>query len=94
MALKSDAQVPQVALSQVLPAALWPRGWRSAQEWPDLSDYNDPEVVWRMSKRYHAGLIISSPDAARVESMLESYAERFARDFLAVMPPRQSSAEM
>jgi hypothetical protein len=47
-----------------------------------------------MSKRYHAGLIISSPDAARVEAMLDSYAERFARDFLAVMPPRQSSAEM
>jgi biotin carboxylase len=64
------------------------------QEWPDLSGYNDSEVVWRMTKRYHAGLIISSPDAGRVESLLNSYAERFARDFLAVMPPRQSSAEM
>src|SRR5690349_7536289 len=64
------------------------------QEWPDLSGYNDSEVVWRMSKRYHAGLIVSSPDAGRVESLLNSYAERFARDFLAVMPPRQSSAEM
>jgi hypothetical protein len=64
------------------------------QEWPDLSDYNDPEVVWWLSKKYHAGLIVSSPDAARVESLLKSYAERFAHDFLAVMPPRQSSAEM
>jgi biotin carboxylase len=64
------------------------------QEWPDLSGYNDSEVVWRMTKRYHAGLIIASPDAGRVESLLNSYAERFARDFLAVMPPRQSSAEM
>ena len=64
------------------------------QEWPDLADYNDPEVVWRLSKKYHAGLIVASPDAARVESLLKSYAERFARDFLAVMPPRQSSAEM
>jgi biotin carboxylase len=64
------------------------------QEWPDLSGYNDSEVVWRMTKRYHAGLIISSPDAGRVESLLNSYAERFAHDFLAVMPPRQSSAEM
>jgi len=64
------------------------------QEWPDISEYNDPEVVWRMNKKYHAGLIVSSPDAARVESLLNSYAERFARDFLAVMPPRQSSAEM
>ena len=64
------------------------------QEWPDLSGYNDPEVVWQMNKKYHAGLIVSSPDAARVESLLSSYAERFAHDFLAVMPPRQSSAEM
>ena len=64
------------------------------QEWPDLSGYNDPEVVWRLSKKYHAGLIVSSPDPARVETLLNSYAERFVRDFLAVMPPRQSSAEM
>ena len=64
------------------------------QEWPDLSGYNDSEVVWQMRKKYHAGLIISSPDPRRVESLLSSYAERFARDFLAVMPPRQSSAEM
>jgi acyl-coenzyme A synthetase/AMP-(fatty) acid ligase len=64
------------------------------QEWPDLSDYDDPEIVWRMSKKYHAGVIISSPDAARVESLLNSYAERFAHDFLAVMPPKQSFSEM
>ena len=64
------------------------------QEWPDLSSYTDPEIVWRMNKRYHAGLIVASRDAARVESLLNSYAERFAHDFLAVMPPRQSSAEM
>ena len=64
------------------------------QEWPDLSGYNDPEVMWRLSKKHHAGLIVSSPDAARVESLLNSYAERFASDFLAVMPPRQSFSEM
>jgi biotin carboxylase len=64
------------------------------QEWPDLAAYDDPEVIWRMNKKYHAGLIVSSPDAGRVESLLNSYAERFARDFLAVMPPKQSSAEM
>jgi biotin carboxylase len=64
------------------------------QEWPDLVSYDDPEVVWRMSKRYHAGLIVASPDAERIESLLNGYTERFAHDFLAVMPPRQSSAEM
>ena len=64
------------------------------QEWPDLSTYNDPEVVWRLNKKNHAGLIISSPNAERVESLLNSYAERFTHDFLAVMPPKQSRAEM
>ena len=64
------------------------------QEWPDLSAYDDPEVVWRLSKKYHAGLIVSSLNAERVESLLNSYAERFTHDFLAVMPPKQSRAEM
>lgn len=64
------------------------------QEWPDLSAYDDPEVVWKLQKKHHAGLIVTSPDAARVESLLSSYAERFAQEFLAVMPPRRSAAEM
>src|SRR5688572_1132123 len=64
------------------------------QEWPDHSGYDDPEIVWRLNKKHHVGLIVSSPDARRVESLLTSYAERFARDFLAVMPPKQSAAEM
>ena len=28
------------------------------QESPDLSAYNDPEVVWRLHKEHHAGLIV------------------------------------
>jgi len=55
----------------------------SRQEWPDLSGYSDPEVQWRMHKAWHAGLIVASPDAARVAALLESYAERFAQDFVA-----------
>jgi hypothetical protein len=57
------------------------------QEYPDLGAYSDPEVVWRLHKKHHAGLIVASPDAARVENLLNSYAERFAQDFLAVLPP-------
>ncbi len=62
------------------------------QEWPDLSAYNDPEVVWRMSKQNHAGLIVASPNAERVEALLNEYSERFAQDFLAVLPPRDKPA--
>ncbi len=57
------------------------------QEWPDLSAYNDSEVAWHMKKKHHAGLIVASPDSARVEQLLNDYAARFANDFLAVMPP-------
>lgn len=58
------------------------------QERPDLSAYNDPEVVWRMDKPYHAGLIVQSADHERVESLLNSYVERMQSDFGAYLPPR------
>ena len=62
------------------------------QEWPDLAGFNDPEVVWHMTKKNHAGLIVASPKAARVESLLNEYSARFAQDFLAVLPPRDKPA--
>ena len=57
------------------------------QPYPDLSAYQDPEIVWRMTKEQHAGLIIASSDPARIETLLDRYSERFASDFLAVAPP-------
>ena len=57
------------------------------QEYPDLSVYQDPEVVWRLNKRHHAGVILASPDPDRLQSLLDEYSRRFAEDFLAVMPP-------
>jgi biotin carboxylase len=57
------------------------------QEYPDLSAYNDPEVVWRADKKNHAGLILASPDSDRLQTLLDDYSRRFASDFLAVLPP-------
>jgi len=51
------------------------------QQYPDLSAYNDPEVVWRVDKPYHAVLVVVSPDAARVEALVGQYVERFVQDF-------------
>jgi hypothetical protein len=56
------------------------------QECPDTSAYDDPEIVWRLNKPSHAGLIVRSHDPARVEQLLDSYARRFAEDFLATLP--------
>jgi biotin carboxylase len=57
------------------------------QEEPDTSAYKDPEIVVRLKKRHHAGLVLCSSDPARVQSLLESYSRRFAEDFLAIEPP-------
>lgn len=57
------------------------------QECPDTSAYNDTEVVWRMNKRAHAGLIVQSPDPARIEQLLDEYTRRFYKDFYAFQPP-------
>lgn len=63
------------------------------QEWPDLSAYNDPEVVWRLKKKNHAGLIFRSPDYARVEELLGKYTQRFYSDFFASAPPPEKAME-
>jgi biotin carboxylase len=57
------------------------------QENPDTGAYDDPEVVGRIRKAHHAGLIVASPDAARVEALLDDYGRRFYRDFHASAPP-------
>ncbi|HEY0385804.1 MAG TPA: ATP-grasp domain-containing protein, partial [Pyrinomonadaceae bacterium] len=56
------------------------------QECPDTSGYVDAEIVWRMNKRQHAGLILQSPDAARIEQLLLEYTRRFYKDFYATQP--------
>ncbi|HEY0377491.1 MAG TPA: hypothetical protein VGC87_11255 [Pyrinomonadaceae bacterium] len=59
------------------------------QERPDTSAYDDPEIAWRMNKPYHAGLIVRSPDPARVAQLLEEYTRRFYTDFFARQPPAE-----
>jgi hypothetical protein len=56
------------------------------QEYPDTSAYNDPEIVLRIDKKYHAGFVVKSPDPKRVQALLDSYSERFRRDFFATAP--------
>lgn len=56
------------------------------QQEPDTSAYNDSEIVERITKYHHAGFVLRSPSAARIEELLASYSERFATDFLARQP--------
>jgi len=53
------------------------------QEWPDTSAYDAPEIVYRLHKNHHAGLIVRSESAERVQGLLEEYGRRFVTDFYA-----------
>jgi biotin carboxylase len=58
------------------------------QEYPEMSAYEDSEVVWRLEgKAHHAGLIVSADNTERVEELLQAYSGRFVHDYLAVAPP-------
>jgi biotin carboxylase len=58
-------------------------------EFPDTSAYDDPEIVYRVAKPRHVGLIVRSEDHGRVKELLYSYTERFSQDFLAVAPVKE-----
>jgi biotin carboxylase len=53
---------------------------------PDTSGFVAPEIVVRMKKHHHAGLIVRSTRPERVKELTESYAAQFAERFLAQMP--------
>jgi biotin carboxylase len=57
------------------------------QESPDMSAYTDPEIAKTIRKDHHAGLIVRSPDAGRVDALVADYTQRFYRDFFATAPP-------
>ena len=59
------------------------------QEWPDTSAFSDPEIVWRMNKEHHIGLIVRSPSIARVNQLLDDYIHRVQTDFLTSAPPKE-----
>ena len=56
------------------------------QEHPDLSAYDDPEVVFRAPEKNHAGVIVRSDKRERVEALVAQYSERFRQDFFASLP--------
>ncbi len=61
------------------------------QQWPDTTQFNDPEISWRMTgKEHHVGLIVQSPKRERVLELLDDYAARVAKDYHASAPAPDS----
>jgi biotin carboxylase len=53
---------------------------------PDTSSFEAPEIVLRMRKHHHAGLIVRSARSERVKELVEQYGAEFGERFLATMP--------
>jgi biotin carboxylase len=63
------------------------------QEHPDTSAYTAPEIVQRIRKKHHAGLIVASASPERVEALLEETVTRFYTDFHASAPAPDKPVE-
>lgn len=61
----------------------------SKEEHPDTSHYTDSEIVYRVNKPNHVGLIFHSADRDRVQELQDIYSRRISEDFLAVAPVKE-----
>lgn len=57
-------------------------------QYPDMKSFNDPEVVWKIKKDFHVGMIVRSQSRERVLELLDEYAHRVQRDFHASAPSK------
>ena len=62
-------------------------------EHPDISAFSDPEIVWRMEKPYHVGMILQSDARQRILDLLDQYVERIRQHFHASLPPPDKPAD-
>ncbi|MGD9628814.1 MAG: ATP-grasp domain-containing protein [Pyrinomonadaceae bacterium] len=56
---------------------------------PDTSHYADEEIVYRVMKPKHVGLIFFTKKEKRLEKLLATYTDRIAADFLATAPAKE-----
>ncbi len=63
----------------------------SRNEHADTSSFQDPELVWRMKKKWHIGFIVNSKNVNRVLELLDTYAERIKDEFHASAPAPSKS---
>jgi biotin carboxylase len=63
------------------------------QEHPDTSAYDDAEIVLRVEKPNHVGLIIRTSRHQRMIELLDQYVARFSQDFTAMLPAEERAEQ-
>lgn len=59
------------------------------EEEPDTSHYTDEEIVYRVKKPRHVGLIFRTTKRKRLDELLETYSSRITDDFLEIAPVKE-----
>lgn len=54
---------------------------------PDTSMFTDKELVMRLPKEYHVGLVFKSNSSERIKELLDHYAKVVTERFLNILPP-------
>jgi biotin carboxylase len=63
----------------------------SKYELADYGQFSDPEVVWRLNKKHHVGVIVRSDDQERIVELLDNYAQIIYHHFHASAPAPDSA---
>ncbi len=56
------------------------------QKWPNLDNYNENEIVWKLNKEYHAGLVFKSANIEKVNKLMDEFTQKFYSDFFTSQP--------
>ena len=56
------------------------------QQHPDFSNFQEEEIVWRLRKDYHIGMILKSNNRERILELLDAYVPRIFQEFHASAP--------
>ncbi len=58
---------------------------------PDYSPFVEPELVWRLRKDQHIGMILVSETRERVLELLDKYTHRIFEEYHASLPPKDKA---
>lgn len=58
----------------------------SRYEWPDISQFMDAEIYWKMIKKHHIGFIFKDEKSERILALLEHYTCIIQEDYHASLP--------
>ncbi len=56
---------------------------------PDTSHYDDEEIVYRVPKPKHVGLIFKADSKTRLDELMSEYRDRITEDFLEIAPVKE-----